>query len=151
MNQVSMTGSDTHKINDRIITDLGDGDVSALTFPNEIATVKTGKNDNSIFALNASGQQAEQSMRVIRGSPDDKFLNNILETQMQNFAGFVLMNGEFVKQVGDGQGNVTADLYICSGGIMSKRVEAKSNVEGDTEQSLAVYSIKWAKAIRVIG
>lgn len=150
MSSVSMTGKDTIKINNRIISDLGDGDVAALTFPNEIANVKTGKNGNSIYALNESGKQAEFVLRVIRGSADDKFLNNLLTTQQQDFASFILMQGEFVKRVGDGQGAIQNDTYITSGGIFSHGVEAKSNTEGDTEQSLSIYKMKYANSPRVI-
>lgn len=151
MASVSMTGADTLKINNRVLTDLGDGDVAALTFPNESATVKTGKNGNTIYALNESGKQAELVIRVIRGSADDKFLNNLLAQQKNNFAGFVLMIGELTKQVGNGAGIITADTYLLSGGIFSKETETKSNVEGDTEQSLSIYNLKFGRAPRIIG
>lgn len=150
MSTVSMTGADTIKINDRILSDLADGDCVAMTFPNDIAAVKTGKNGNSLYSLNESGKQAEMVLRVIRGSADDKFLINLLAQQQNNFAGFVLMIGEFTKRAGDGLGNVGNDTYICSGGIFSKQVEAKSNVEGDTEQSISMYHLKFANAPRVI-
>jgi len=112
--------------------------------------VKTGKNGNSIYGLNESGKQAEFKVRVIRGSSDDKFLNNLLIQQQNNFAGTVLLQGQFVKQIGDGQGNVASDTYIVSGGVFTKQVEAKSNVEGDSEQSVSIYTIKFANSPRVI-
>lgn len=151
MPNVSMTGSDTIKINGRILADLADGDCAVLTFPNELASVKTGKNGNSIYGLNESGRQSEVVLRVIRGSSDDKFLNSLLASQQNNFAGFILMQGEFTKVVGDGKGNVLTDTYILAGGVFSKATEAKSNVEGDTEQSVAVYTMKFSNAPRVIG
>jgi len=151
MATISMTGSDTIKLNNRILADLADGDVGTLTFPNDIATIKTGKNGNAIFGLNETGRQAELTLRVIRGSDDDKFLNNLRANQRNNFAGFTLMTGEFSKLVGDGSGNVTADKYLLSGGVFAKNTEAKSNVEGDTEQSVSIYPLKFAEAVRVIG
>lgn len=151
MASVSMTGSDTIKLNNRVLSDLGDGDVVALTFPNELMTLKTGKNGNSIYALNESGRQCEVVLRVIRGSADDKFLNNLLALQKRNGAATVLMIGEFTKVVGNGAGLVTNDTYILSGGIFSKETEAKSNVEGDSEQSLAIYNLKFANAPRSLG
>lgn len=150
MSTVSLTGSDTVVINNRPIVDLGDGEVVALTFPTDIANVKTGKNGNSIYGLNESGKQCEVKMRVLRGSNDDKFLNNLLQQQQLNFAGTVLMIGQFIKKVGDGAGNITSDTYIMSGGVFNKQVEAKSNVEGETEQSIAIYSIKFSNAPRAI-
>ena len=150
MATIAMSGQDTIKINNRILADLADGDVAALTFPNEIAQVKTGKNGNSIYALNESGKQSELVLRVVRGSNDDKFLNNLLANQQNNFAGTVLIIGEFTKRLGDGSGNVANDTYITSGGIFTKLVEAKSNVEGDVAQSVSEYHIKFSNAPRAI-
>lgn len=150
MNAVAMTGNDSAIINNRVLSDFADGDWAALTFPNDIANVKTGKNGNSIYALNETGKQCEFVIRLIRGSADDKFMNQLLSQQNQNFAGFPLMIGEFVKKIGDGQGAIAGDTYITSGGIFTKQVEAKANAEGDTEQSVAVYRMKFSNAPRVI-
>lgn len=150
MATVALSGSDTIIINNRILSDLADGDVAVLEYPNNIADVKTGKNGNSIYALNETGKNAELTLRVIRGSADDKFLNALLTNQEQNFAGTVLMIGEFIKKIGDGAGGISADTYITSGGIFQKRVGAKSNVEGDTAQSVSEYKMKFSNAPRVI-
>jgi len=150
MSTVAMSGSDTLVINNRVLNDLADQNVAELTFPNDIATVKTGKNGNSIYSLNESGKQADLVIRVIRGSADDKFLNNLLVQQQANFAGFILMTGEFIKKIGDGKGNVAGDTYITSGGVFTKSVGAKSNVEGDSEQSVSIYNIKFANSPRAI-
>lgn len=150
MSTVSMTGNDVIKINNRILADLADDNVAELTFPTEIAAVKTGKNGNSIFALNESGRQADFKLRVIRGSADDKFLNGLLVSQQQNFSGFVQLVGELVKQVGNGAGLVIQDTYLMSAGVFTKQIEAKSNVAGDTEQSICIYEMKFANAPRVL-
>jgi hypothetical protein len=145
---VSLTGNDTTVINGRVLTNFGDADSASITYPNEIAAVKTGKNGNAIFAENKMGLQAEVILRLIRGSADDIFLNSILATQIADFASFILLVGQFVKRVGDGQGNVSNDTYFVNGGIFQKQVEAKSNVEGDTEQSLSIYHLKFANVGR---
>lgn len=147
---VSLTGSDTIIINGRVLNDLADDDVAMLSYPNSIAGVKTGKNGNSLYALNETGNQAEVKLRVLRGSADDKYLNNLLTQQMANFAGTVLNNGQFVKKVGDGAGNITADKYIMSGGVFMKRVEVKSNVAGDTNQSVVEYNLTFSNAPRIL-
>jgi hypothetical protein len=151
MNAVSMSGDDTININGSLLTDLADANCVELTFPSEIAQVKTGKNGNSIYGLNEMGNQCEVKLRMIRGSTDDKFLNNLLAQQQNNFAGFVLMTGEFIKKVGDGEGNQASDTYILSGGVFTKIPEAKSNAEGDTEQSIVLYTMKFSQAPRAIG
>lgn len=150
MATVALSGSDTITLNNNLFTGLADGDCIKLTFPNDIANVKTGKNGNSIFGLNEMGKQCAVEMRLIRGCLDDKFMNNLLVQQQANFAAFPLMFGEFIKQVGNGLGVISNDTYILSGGVFVKQVEAKTNVEGETEQSISIYMMKFSNAPRAI-
>ncbi len=145
-----LSGNDTLSINNYVFNNFADGSVAELTFPNDIANVKTGKNGNSIYSLNETGRQADLKLRVLRGSADDKFLNGLLAQQQNSFETFPLMFGTFIKKLGDGAGNVTSDTYICTGGIFTKQVEAKSNVEGDTDQSTSTYTIKFTDVPRAI-
>lgn len=150
MPTIALSGSDTINVNNRVLADLADGNCVELTYPNDISNVKTGKNGNSIYGLNESGKQCEVKVRVVRGSNDDKFLNNLLSQQNANFAGTVLLIGQFIKKIGDGQGNITSDTYIMSGGVFTKQIEGKTNVEGETEQSIAIYTMKFSNAPRVL-
>ncbi len=150
MAKLALTGTDTVTINNQPLSDFADGNCVELTFPNAIANVKTGKNGNALFGFNASGVQAEVKLRLVRGGNDDKFLNNLLAQQNANFAGTVLLTGTFIKKLGDGAGNITSDTYILAAGIFEKIPEGKSNVEGETEQSVSMYSMKFASAVRVI-
>ena len=151
MPTIAMSGADTIKINNRVLTDLADGNSVELTYPNDIASAKTGKNGNSIFSLNESGRQADIKIRLLRGSADDKFLNGLQANQQLSFASTVLLIGEFIKKIGDGTGKITNDTYVLSGGIFNKAVEAKSNAEGDSEQSISIYSMKFTNSPRSIG
>lgn len=148
---IAMTGNDTFVLNNRVLNDLASGDCVKLEFPNEIASVETGKNGNSIFSQNESGRQVNVEVRVIRGSSDDRFLNGLLAQQNLNFAGFPLMVGQFIKKIGDGSGNISPDTYTLSGGVFTKPVAAKTNTVGDVEQSLAIYSMRFSLAPRTIG
>ena len=150
MSTVSLSGNDVLKINERILADFASDDIALLTFPNELASLKTGKNGNTIYASKETGKQAELVLKVIRGSSDDKFLSNLLNSQKLNFANFVLMTGEMIKRIGDGTGKIISDTYILSGGIFKKEVEAKSNVTGDVEQSVSTYTMNFAVAPRAI-
>jgi len=150
MASVAMSGNDAITINNSVLSDLADGDCVVLTFPNEIATVKTGKNGNTIYGQNQMGNNAEAKIRVIRGSGDDKLLNSLQLQQQGNFVGNTNVIGTFVKLIGDGQGNVSNDTYILSGGVFMKLVEAKTNVEGDATQSVSEYSLKFASAQRTL-
>lgn len=151
MNSVSLTGSDVIKINNRVFSDLADGDAVTVTFPNDIAALKTGKNGNAIYAKNETGNQVDVVIRVLRGSNDDRYLNNELNMLKNDFSAYILLNAEFIKKVGDGQGNITNDTYLLTGGIPSKQVEAKTSAEGDTEQSVSIYNLKFAVCERTLG
>lgn len=150
MATVALSGADTLSINGHVFADFADGDVTTLTFPNELMTVKTGKNGNSLYGVNSSGQQAQLEIKLIRGSADDKFLNGLNALQRNNPALFPLMIGEFVKKIGDGLGALTNDTYILSGGVFMKNPEAKSNVEGDTDQSTVTYTTMFSYAPRAL-
>lgn len=150
MNQASLSGQDTIVINNRVFTGLADQNYVELTFPNDIAGVKTGKNGNSIYGFNESGRQCEVKVKLLRGSTDDQFLNNLLSQQQANFAGTVLLQGQFIKKIGDGAGNITSDTYIMSGGVFTKIPEGKSNAEGETDQSVVMYTIKFSNAPRIL-
>lgn len=150
MATVALSGNDTVTINGRILNDLADGAVVKLTYPNDISSMKTGKNGNTIYGLNETGKNAEVDIRVVRGSADDKFLNGLLTQQQANFAGWPLMIAQFIKKLGDGQGNITSDIYVLSGGVFRKQVEGESNVEGDTSQSVSVYMMKFSNSPRAL-
>lgn len=150
MSVVALSGQDTILINNYLFVGLADGTYIELSFPNEIASVKTGKNGNSIYGFNESGKQCEVKLRIVRASADDKFMNNLLAQQQSNFAGTILLQGQFIKKIGDGQGNITSDTYIMSGGVFIKIPEGKSNAEGETDQSIAIYTLKFSNSPRVI-
>ncbi len=148
MQSYSLTGNDTIQIGGRVLRDFGDGDVAKLMFENDLVAVKTGKNGNSIFNLMASGQQGKVELRVLRGSADDAFLNAILADMRQDLPSFELLDGYFVKRIGDGQGNITYDTYLLAGGVFTRLPEASENVEGATDPAIAIYRLTFANAKR---
>lgn len=150
MGAVSLTGADTIQIDGRILNDLADGDSVALTFPEDLAKVKVGKNGNTIYAFNNMGQEVECTMRLLLGSADDKYLNSRLQEQVQDFSGFILATGSFTKRVGNGLGDIASSVYQMSGGVFTRQVESKTSAEGDTDQSVAVYKIVFGNGQRSI-
>ncbi len=152
MTTFTITGDDTLTLySGRVFTDLADDDVSTITFPADLVTLKTGKNKNTVYAKNEEGNNVQLVLRVIRGSSDDRFLNTQQATSDRDFAATELANGEFVKRLGDGQGNVVSDNYVLQGGIIMRRVDSKENVSGDTEQAIVVYTLMFALGTRNIG
>ena len=151
MSSFAISGRDTLTLNDRVFTDLADGDVSVVTFSNDLTAIKTGKDGNTIYNLNAMGENCELVLRLVRGSDDDKYLNSQILSMKSDFPSFDLITGSFIKKVGDGNGNVTNDEYSLEGGVFKINVGAKENVEGDTESSVAVYTIQFATGNRAMG
>lgn len=145
----TLTGKDTINLDGRIL-DLGNGDVAAVTFGNNLVEVTVGKNSNALFAANYTGNMAELTLRVPRGNADDKYLNSKLAAQKADMPAFVLMTASITKRLGDGEGNVGNDVYSLSGGVIRKMPEVKENVEGDIEQAITVWTLAFANAERVI-
>ena len=149
MSIFSLTGDDSIIINDIPLNDFADGDIGSLSLPNNIFDMQTGKNGNTIFALDESGNNATLTVRVLMSSNDDKRLNGMIP-KSKGFAQSVLATGSVVKQVGDGQGNVSYNTYLLAGGMVQKKPDVKSNVNGDASQAVLEYVIQFAEANRAI-
>jgi hypothetical protein len=146
----TITGDDTLTLYNRVFTDLSDNDVSTITYNEDLVSGSVGKNQNTIFAKNEKGNAAQLVIRLIRGSSDDRFMQSKLSAMNSDFATTVLANGEFVKRLGDGDGNVFRDVSQLEGGMIQRRPDSKDNVSGDTEQGTAVYTMFFASAKRSI-
>jgi hypothetical protein len=151
MADISLNGNDTILLNGTLLTDFADGDVGSLTFPNETAQFKPGKNGNTLIAFSALGQLTECTLRLIRGSNNDSYINSFQRLFFQDPPSFPLLTLQLVKRVGDGQGNVTNDTYLLTGGVPISIPEVKSNVEGETEQGVTIWKFKFAAGTRQIG
>ena len=138
-----LTGDDSIIINDIPLNNFANNDVGTLDLPNNLVEMATGKNGNTIYALDESGNNATLTVRILMGSADDKRLNGMIPATKE-FANSILATGSVVKQVGDGQGNVNYKTYLLAGGIVQKKPNVSSNVNGDTEQGITTYQIIFA-------
>ena len=145
---VSLTGDDSIIINGQTLVDFADGDTAVLDFPNDLTKVKTGKDGNSVFALDNTGRQVTLVLRLLRAGADDNFLLALFNTYLQNPPAFSLLTGEFIKNIGDGQGNVTQDIYQLSGGIFKRGQNVMENAEGNVEQAIVVWNLLFTNAPR---
>ncbi len=148
MSKISVTGSDVIQIGGRNIADTADGDVGVLDFPNNVVEGKTGKNGNTTFAYNSTGLSATLTLRLLRGSADDKYLNSELALFLSDPPSYAFLRGEFVKRIGDGEGETTNDVYSLNGGVIQKQPNTKDNVEGDTEAAITEWSIFFSNTAR---
>lgn len=135
----------------RIINDFADGKIASLIFPNDFANVVTGKNGNGIISKNANGGNSVLTLRLMKGSSDDNFLQAKIASAQADFIRQELATGEFVVGIGDGSGEVKRDVYTLLGGTFSKIApDAEEDVSGTTDQAVAVYTIKFIKTLRSI-
>lgn len=147
----NVTSDDTLTIFGRIMNDFADGKTTTITFPNDFANVVTGKNGNGIISKNANGGNSVLTLRLMRGSSDDNFLQAKIASAQADFVAQELATGEFVKRLGDGAGEVKRDVYTLLGGTFSKIApDAEEDVSGTTDQAVAVYTIKFIKTLRSI-
>lgn len=147
----TITSNDTLTLNGHVFNDMAVDDVTTISFPNPLVTRKTGKNGNTIYAQNAQGLNADLTLRLMRGSADDQFMQQLINTAPQDFPSTQLLTGTFVKRLGDGQGNVISDTYALAGGVISKLVDGKENVSGDVTQAEAIYNVIFASGQRSMG
>jgi hypothetical protein len=148
MNAVAITGADTINIFGRVLTDFANDDCGALAIPDELSTMNVGKNGNVIVAQNNSGLRGDMTLRLLRGSDDDAFLNGEIASFLADPASYELMQGQFVKRVGDGKGNVTNDTYILSAGAPKRIPGAVDNAQGTPDNSIVIYEIAFGNIQR---
>ena len=147
----ALTGKDTTIVDTRRFTDFGTGDVVKITPKDNLVEVKQGKNGNAVYAYKSTGKQVDVEIRLIRGSPDDKYLSSRMQEYINDPASFIFLEGEFIKRLGDGAGNITNEVYSLNGGVVSKMPEVKENVDGDTDQALAIYTLAFSNTDRIMG
>lgn len=150
MSTLTVTGDDTLTLNGTVFNDLATGDVTHITFPNELVKVKTGKNQNTVYAKDETGNNAVMTLKLMRGSSDDRTMQKVIAKAQSSFVDQPLLTGQFVKRLGDGQGNSVRDVYDLKGGVVRKQVEGKDNTDGDTDQAVATYDILFALGTRSI-
>lgn len=150
MPSYNLVSDGTLTLGGRVLADFADDDVSAITFNTDIAALKTGKNGNTIYTKNEQGRNATASIRLIRGSSDDQFMQSKLDKQRQDFATAELLFGQFVLRIGDGAANIVSDTYTLKGGLITRPVDGKENVSGDTSQGVVVYNVMFASGERSI-
>lgn len=149
MAQFVLTGDDSIIVNNIPLNDFANGDIGTLTLPNNLFNMETGKNGNTIFAFDESGNNATLEINILMSSGDDKRLNGLIP-KSKGFAQTELVTGSVVKQVGDGQGNVSYNTYLLAGGMVQKKPDVKSNVNGDASQAVVTFTIQFAEANRAI-
>ena len=138
-----LTGQDTFVLWGRTLTDFADGDIATVTTDNNIASSVVGKNGNIIIAKDEQGKKCTVTLRLLKGSDDDAFINGYYKTYELDSALFILGNGSFSKRLGDGSGNLVYDTrYLRAVHFTRPPYDITSNVNGSTEQAVTVYTMQ---------
>lgn len=143
------TSNDIIEVDGEIVTTLGDGDTTNISYPNEIMSMKTGKNGNTVAAHNEMGREADLSIRVLKGGYDDKRFNSKLIAWANRSDDFEPMKATFTKVIHTDTGIVN-EVTSLKFGIPVKRIESRENVEGDSEQCFSTYIIRFGDSSRAL-
>ena len=159
-NQLRVTGNDIVQIGLsasglRTITSFADGDYARVTFPNDIMNFTIGKNRNILAAYNAMGTLAELELRLLRGSKEDKFLQDQFPTFASETLNFNFLFAKVIKDLGTSIGGSAGvvrieETYTLNNGIISKAPEIVSNVSGSTDQGVVVWQVRFAEFTRTV-
>lgn len=130
------------------LTDFADGTVAQLTAPNELSNMTTGYNGNSLAAHNEPGRQRELALRLVKGSSDDKRFNLNYNLWKNRDIRYKPLEMEFTKQIAHSDGSITNDKVTCFFGNPGAQPEQTTDVAGNTDQVVSVYSIKFGNSER---
>lgn len=133
---------------DWVLSDLADGTVAELSAPNELSTTTTGYNGNSLGSHNEPGRQRECTLRVVKGSNDDKRLNKNYNLWKNRDIRFRPLKMTFTKNVAHSDGSMTKDTVECFFGLPSGQPVQMQDTAGNTEQVVSVYMLRFGNSER---
>ena len=131
-----------------ILSDFADGTVAELAAPNELSTITTGYNGNSLGSHNEPGRQRELTLRLVKGSGDDKRFNKNYNMWKNRDLRFRPLKMTFTKNVAHGDGSVTNDTVECFFGLPTGQPGQMQDTAGNTEQVISIYSIRFGNSER---
>ncbi len=129
-----------------ILSDFADGTVADLQAPNELSQTTTGYNGNSLGAHNEPGRQRECTLRVVKGSRDDKRLRTNYNLWKNRDLRFKPLTMSFTKNIAHGDGTLTKDTTDCFFGLPAGQPPKTMNVAGDTEQVVSVFMLRFGNS-----
>lgn len=133
---------------DWILSDFADGTVAELSAPNELSAITTGYNGNSLGSHNEPGRQRDLTLRVVKGSSDDKRLNvsyNLWKNRDRKFKPLTIT---FTKNIAHSDGSITNDKVTCWFGLPTGQPTQMVDTNGNTEQVVSIYTIRFGNSER---
>lgn len=138
----------TDHTGDWVLSDFADGTVAELSAPNELSSMTTGYNGNSLGAHNEPGRQRELTLRIVKGSSDDKRINSNYNLWKNRDIRFKPLSMTFTKNVAHEDGSITNDKVTCYFGLPTGQPVQMSDMAGNTEQVVSVYTIRFGNSER---
>lgn len=133
---------------DWIVSDFADGTVAELAAPNELSSMTTGFNGNSLGAHNEPGRQRELTLRIVKGSDDDKRFNKAYNMWKNRDLRFKPLQMTFTKKIGHNDGSITKDTVQCYFGLPAGQPIQMTDVAGNTDQVVSIYMIRFGNSKR---
>nr|DAJ74781.1 MAG TPA: hypothetical protein [Caudoviricetes sp.] len=131
-----------------VLSDLADGNVAELSAPNELSATTTGYNGNSLSSHNEPGRQRECTLRLVKGSGDDKRFNQNYNLWKNRDIRFKPFKMSFTKNIGHGDGSITRDTVDCFAGFPAGQPTQMTDTSGNTEQVVSIYMIRFGNSER---
>lgn len=150
MSSVAFVGSDGIQINGIPLIGFSNGKAVLLDYPNDLINMTIGKDGSMVGAKNEAGAQVECKLRLLIGSPGDRYLNSLMLQQQANPSGFGIITGVFAKVVNTDGGTQVA-RYSLSRGLIRKIPGGQDDTQGDTEQAIVEWEILFAQSVRTVG
>ena len=146
---LAYTNQDIIKFNDRIGSDLANGDCVTITFPNELHGMANGKDGNALAAHNEQGHIAELTIRTIKGGAFDKYLNSFVTAWKNRSDDFAPASAECTKIISTEAGRVNETVSL--GFIFPiANVGTKTNTDGDVDQMVCEYRFRAGTSSRAL-
>lgn len=133
---------------DWILSDFADGTVAELSAPNELSAITTGYNGNSLGSHNEPGRQRDLTIRLVKGSSDDKRLNASYNLWKNRDRSFKPLSMSFTKNIAHSDGSITNDKVSCYFGLPTGQPSQVTDTAGNTEQVVSIYTIRFGNSER---
>lgn len=147
---VVLAQNDTIRLNDQVLSTLANEDCGKVTFPNELAKVAVDKQGNGLLTINNEGLICDLEARLVMAQADDQYLNSLLAQQMPPNLAPTIISGVVTKNFADQAGNITSVQLTLSGGVIVKGIDMIIAANGNTEQVIAPWRLRFASWSRQI-
>lgn len=135
----------------RVLTDFADGTIFDIDYVSDLINSTTGKEGNTVFVKDERGRNGKGSMRILKGSSDDNYLNGLFTDMKSSFgSGTKILTIDIVRKIVDGTGTTLTESFNLQGCLLTQMPKTSVNVHGDTEQAISVWNMVAADVNRSI-